>query len=77
MINKTTRKQLDEAVRLARLLKGMSIRLADQQKLYSRMMSKCRKVAETTRMTLSDVLEQVEKQANKFGPLNPAPGKDV
>jgi len=71
-------KQLDSAVRAFQLYQGsMGCRIRDQQKLYERANRACERIAKSKGMNVSDVVEQVSREASKRGAIIPLPGKDI
>ena len=78
-MGKPTKKQLDAAVRAARLYAGSDgkVRARDAEKLYRRMMRAVATVARAADMAEADVLEQIMDRALGLGPIIPIPGRDI
>jgi len=71
-------KELEKAIRSFRLYHGSSgCRLGDQQKLYTRALRACGRIAIAKNMAVSDVVEQIGAEAMRRGGIMPIPGKDI
>lgn len=70
-----TQKQLENAVRAARLYAGSlaTCTVRDQQRLYRRYQQAMRPIESAT----SDAWDQIAARASSLGPLIPQPGKDL
>lgn len=57
--------------------KGLTMRISDEQKLYSRMNRKIASVAKRHGMDEAAAYQQIMAEAKRRGGITPLPGKDV
>jgi hypothetical protein len=72
-------KDIEAAVHAAQLYigKGLTLRIADEQKLYKRMNSKIAAVAKQRGMDEAAAYQQIMGEAKRRGGLQAIPGKDI
>jgi hypothetical protein len=71
-------KQLEDAVRAFQLYHGSEgMRIRDQQKLYDRSQRAAERIAKSKGMSVGDVVDQLDREARRRGPVIPIPGKDI
>jgi hypothetical protein len=72
-------KNIETAVRAAQLYigKGLTMRLADEQKLYKSMRRKIAGVAKRRAMDEADTYQQIMNEAKRRGGIQAIPGKDI
>jgi hypothetical protein len=71
-----TKKWAVEAVKVLRFRQSDSVDFRTDQKLYKRLMQLVNKIADRTGNDASNVMDQLDNEARKQGPLTPTPGKD-
>jgi hypothetical protein len=76
---KKTAKDIEAAVHAAQLYigKGLTMRLADEQKLYKRMNSKVATVAKRRGLDEAAAYQQIMNEAKRRGGIQALPGKDI
>lgn len=70
---------LERAVKAAQLYcgSGSALGIRDQQRLYARMLTAAKRVADRAGIDVGSAAEQIAREAKRRGCITPTPGKDV
>jgi hypothetical protein len=76
---KLPKQQLERAVKLSQLYAGSigTVNIKDTQRLYDNLKKVVTSIADKLGMDVTDVFEQVSKEAQKRGKIIPIPAKDI